>query len=73
MQSRSYSSVQYHDHLAVVKPSSSVVKKTIRTAMIMFPTAIAGRACLHESPTANIELAICQVAAFAASEIQYAT
>jgi hypothetical protein len=42
------------------------------TAMIMFPTAIAERACLHERPTANMELAICQVAAFAASEIQYA-
>jgi hypothetical protein len=38
--------------------------------MIMFPTAIAAMACLHERPTANMELAICQVLAFAESEIQ---
>jgi hypothetical protein len=45
---------------------------TMAMAIITFPTAIAERACLHERPTANMELAICQVVGFAASEIQYA-
>jgi hypothetical protein len=43
------------------------------TAMMVCPTAIAGKACFHDNPTANIELASCQLEMAVASETQYAT
>ena len=41
--------------------------------MIKWPTAMAGKACRQDKPTASIELASCHAAAFVASETQYAT
>lgn len=43
------------------------------TAMMIFPTAMAGKACFHDNPTVSIELASCQLAIDVASESQYAT